>query len=68
VSACPLGNISFSPATRKVFKCELCGGEPKCAKYCPSGAILYVEPTDSPERKKAVANHFKEIFGEEAVS
>jgi len=66
--ACPLGNISFSPITRKVFKCDLCGGEPKCAQFCPSGAILYVEPEDETDRKKAVAQSFKEVFGEEVVS
>lgn len=63
--ACPLGNISFSPITRRVFKCDLCGGEPKCAQFCPSGAILYMEPEDDVDRKKAVAERFKEVFGEE---
>jgi Fe-S-cluster-containing hydrogenase component 2 len=66
--ACPLGNISFSPLTRKVFKCDLCGGEPKCAEFCPSGAILFMEPEDDAGRKKAVAQKFKEVFGEEVVS
>lgn len=65
VSACPLGNISFSPFSRKVFKCDLCGGDPKCVKFCAPGAIKYVDPTESPERKKAVAEQFKEVFGEE---
>jgi len=66
--ACPLGNISFSPVTRKVFKCDLCGGEPKCAQFCPSGALLYLEPEEDFDRKKAIALRFKEVFGEEVVS
>lgn len=66
VNACPLGNISFSPLTRKVFKCDLCGGDPKCAKFCPSGAIQYIDPNESGDRKRAVAEKFKEVFGEEA--
>lgn len=66
MSACPLGNISFSPNTRKMFKCDLCGGDPKCAKFCPSGAICYTDPYESPDRKKAVAEKFKDVFGEEA--
>ena len=66
VSACPLGNISYSPSAGKVFKCDLCGGDPKCVKFCASGAIRFVDPTESPDRKKAVAGQFKEVFGEEA--
>ena len=66
VSACPLGNIGFSPVTKKVFKCDLCGGEPKCAQFCPSGAIAFVDPYERADRKKAVAEKFKDVFGEEA--
>jgi Fe-S-cluster-containing hydrogenase component 2 len=65
MSVCPLGNISYSPITKKVFKCDLCGGAPKCAKYCPSGAIQYVDPAESLDRKKAVAQNFRDVFGEE---
>jgi Fe-S-cluster-containing hydrogenase component 2 len=64
MSACPLGNISFSPITKKMFKCDLCGGDPKCAKYCPSNAIQFIDPAESPGRKKAVAERFKDVFGE----
>jgi Fe-S-cluster-containing hydrogenase component 2 len=66
MSACPLGNISFSPITKKVFKCDLCEGEPKCAQYCPSGAIQYVDPAENPDRKKALADRFSDVFGEGA--
>ena len=65
VNACPLGNISFSPITRRVFKCDLCGGEPLCAQFCPAGAISYEDPALAPDRKKAVADSFRQVFGEE---
>lgn len=65
MNACPLGNISFSPLVKKVFKCDLCDGDPKCAKFCPSGAIVYADPQDGVGRKQAVAEQFKEVFGEE---
>ena len=68
VSACPLGNMSYTPAGRKVFKCDMCGGDPKCVQFCYSGAIQYVDATESPGRKKAVAERFKNVFGEEASS
>jgi Fe-S-cluster-containing hydrogenase component 2 len=27
----------------KVQKCDLCGGDPECAKACPTGAITYID-------------------------
>jgi Fe-S-cluster-containing hydrogenase component 2 len=66
MSACPLGNISFSPAKKRVFKCDLCGGEPQCAEFCPSGAITFVDPYERPDRKKALADNFQKVFKEEA--
>ena len=68
VSACPLGNMSYTPVARKVFKCDLCDGDPKCVKFCKPGAIEFVDPAESPGRKKAVAEKFKDVFGEGAVS
>jgi Fe-S-cluster-containing hydrogenase component 2 len=65
VSACPLGNISFSAKERKIVKCDLCGGDPNCAKICPSGAIQYREGTTAAiNRKKAIAEKFKDLLGE----
>lgn len=43
VNACPFGAMLFSRETKKVFKCELCGGDPACAKICPSGALVYTQ-------------------------
>ena len=40
--ACPFGAVSVDPLTKKVVKCDLCMGEPACAKFCPTGAIEYV--------------------------
>lgn len=30
--------IKFNPETNTCFKCDLCGGDPQCVKYCPIGA------------------------------
>jgi Fe-S-cluster-containing dehydrogenase component len=46
--ACPYGTMFYDPATRKAFKCNLCGGAPACAEACPTAAITYedVETAD----------------------
>ena len=65
MNACPLGNIGFNTESRQVHKCDLCGGDPKCVKFCPTGAITYEFPDESQDRKKVIADQFKQIFGEE---
>jgi len=63
VGACPFGNIHYSFRQRRVMKCDLCGGSPDCAKYCPTFAIEYVDGTVSNmEKKRVVASKFKDLF------
>ena len=62
VSACPLGNMSYSPRTQQVFKCDMCigtGKEPQCAKFCPTGAISLVDPAEAPDKKQLAADRLK---------
>ena len=40
---CPFGAPAIDPVTGKVFKCDLCGGEPVCAQVCPTEAIQYLK-------------------------
>ena len=61
LNACPLGNISYHPAAGR----DLCGGEPKCARYCPSGAIQFVDTDAVDERRKAVGDKYRDLIGEE---
>ena len=42
VDACPWEMPVINPDTGKVTKCDLCDGDPKCAKFCPTGALKYV--------------------------
>ena len=55
--ACPIGGISVDPVSNIAFKCDLCGGDPECVKYCEVEAISYV-PLDrldsSMKRSKSV--------------
>ncbi len=39
--ACPLGQANYHPERKVAIKCDLCGGDPQCVRFCPSGAISY---------------------------
>lgn len=41
--SCPFGTVNYNADSGKVDKCDLCGGDPACAKACPTAAIVYVD-------------------------
>jgi Fe-S-cluster-containing hydrogenase component 2 len=41
--ACPCGAIHFDAGEKICRKCDLCGGDPQCVKFCISGALQYME-------------------------
>jgi len=45
MEACPAtpSRIRFNTAKNVCFKCDLCGGEPQCVKFCPYGALTFVK-------------------------
>jgi carbon-monoxide dehydrogenase iron sulfur subunit len=44
VIACPFGGVVINPLSARIFKCELCDGDPECVRFCDDKAITYVEP------------------------
>jgi len=40
--ACPFGAISYDQVKKRVMKCDLCGGDPQCVKFCPSEALQFL--------------------------
>ena len=42
VDSCPEDCIQLHPITQFPLLCDLCGGDPQCARHCPEGAILFV--------------------------
>lgn len=53
---CPVGGTSINLDSRKAMKCDLCGGEPACVEWCPTGAIKFVDVSEIPlDKKKAGA-------------
>jgi carbon-monoxide dehydrogenase iron sulfur subunit len=43
VAVCPFGAMGFNVKDKKVFKCDLCEGDPQCVRFCDVKAIEYVE-------------------------
>jgi Fe-S-cluster-containing dehydrogenase component len=52
VNACPLGAMFVDPATDKVLKCEVCGGDPVCADVCSTHALFWGDVADRANYRK----------------
>jgi len=64
VQACSFGNAVWDELSHKVLKCDLCGGDPACAKVCPTQALEWVDDlVATRKRKRAFAEKFKEAYG-----
>ena len=50
--ACPSGNIHFHAREHISQKCDLCGGDPNCVKFCIAGALHFVEEEEAYEYKR----------------
>jgi len=55
VLSCPLGGVNVDPKTRKVIKCDLCGGNPQCVRFCETKAVDFLEPTVANLAKRRTA-------------
>jgi carbon-monoxide dehydrogenase iron sulfur subunit len=56
---CPFSAITTYQ--RDVIKCDLCGGDPTCVKYCATKAIVYEEElTEANIRRKEYVKRFLE--------
>ena len=65
VQACAFGNAVYDSVSGNILKCDYCGGDPECVKFCPSGALEYVDDTIATRsRKKVFAAKMKEAFQE----
>lgn len=60
VLVCPVGAVGFDREKEVAFKCDLCGGDPECVKFCSRGALTLKE-TDitSPDRKSFMSETSK---------
>ena len=39
--ACPFGQIEMDSVRKVAAKCDLCGGDPACAAFCPTKALEF---------------------------
>ncbi|MFW9787226.1 MAG: 4Fe-4S dicluster domain-containing protein [Candidatus Thorarchaeota archaeon] len=63
VGACVNGVILLDTNRMKIIKCDHCGGDPECAKVCPTGAIMYTDVAVSPsiDRHGKISSYLREI-------
>jgi len=54
--ACPIGAIDFFPNLKSI-KCDLCGGDPQCVKFCFYDCLHFIELSDEEQRQR-----FKKIY------
>ncbi len=63
--ACPFGAINIKDGTR-ILKCDLCGGNPVCARFCPYEAITYSSADEiGAPRRAAIAETLKIAYTQE---
>lgn len=43
VYSCPFGAAAFDRLEGKAFMCDLCNGDPLCARWCPFEALQYIK-------------------------
>lgn len=45
MTACPATpkRIRYNAGKKVCLKCDLCGGDPQCVKFCPTGALTYTK-------------------------
>ena len=47
ITACPFGAMDYDLVGHKVIKCDLCGGDPQCVRFCDAKAVRF-ETKDHP--------------------
>jgi carbon-monoxide dehydrogenase iron sulfur subunit len=44
--------MSFNRMDKKVFKCDVCDGDPQCVRFCDMKAVDYVDADEVSIQKK----------------
>jgi Fe-S-cluster-containing hydrogenase component 2 len=54
--------ILFHPDKKACVKCDLCQGKPECVKWCPNGALRYINRSEFVEHGQQYRFSFVEAF------
>ena len=46
VAICPFGAMGYNVIDKRVFKCDLCDGDPQCVRFCDVKAVNLIEADD----------------------
>ena len=60
--------MSFNTIDRKVFKCDLCDGDPQCVRFCEVKAVDFVDANEVSIVKKRGAAEKLSLAGKEAAA
>lgn len=64
--ACPSGNIHFDTKEHVSEKCDLCGGDPNCVKFCVAGALNFIDEEEAYEYlREGFDNRLRRILSSE---
>jgi Fe-S-cluster-containing dehydrogenase component len=66
IEACSQRNetprIRFDRGRSVAMKCDLCGGEPQCVRWCPNGSLRYVLLHEFNELGRCYSLNFNEAY------
>jgi carbon-monoxide dehydrogenase iron sulfur subunit len=68
VTVCPFGAMSFNAIDGRVFKCDVCDGDPQCVRFCEEKAVDYVDASEVAILKKRDAAKRISLAGKEAAA
>lgn len=68
VAVCPFGAMSYNTIDKRVFKCDLCEGDPQCVRFCEVKAVSFVPASDISVHKKRAAASRISVAGREAAA
>lgn len=56
MKACPATpkGIRYNAEKKVCFKCDLCGGNPQCVKFCPTGALTFAKAKEAKRNVKII--------------
>jgi len=60
--------MNFNGIDRKVFKCDLCDGDPQCVRFCDIKAVDYKDASDVSILKKREAAKRIRVASKEAAA